>query len=86
MIINVVSVWLRARATRQRWGLYLVSAGALIIIVAKMGFGWEKAAIPGILLTLAGSLLSALSSRASRKNSIALFHGLSKPFERSGSM
>jgi len=86
MLINVFSVWWRARVTRQRWGLYLVSAGAVIIIVAKMGFGWEKAAIPGVLLTLAGSLVSALSSRAGRKNSIALFHGLSKAFERSGSM
>ena len=86
MIINIVSVWLRARATRQRWGLYLVSAGALIIIVAKMGFGWEKAAIPGVLLTFAGSVVSAMSSRASRKTSTGPFNGFSKAFERSESM
>ena len=76
MLINVVSVWLRARVTRQRWGLYLVSAGALVIIVGKMGFGWEKAAIPGVLLTLAGSVVSAMSSRASRKNSTGLLNEL----------
>jgi drug/metabolite transporter (DMT)-like permease len=79
MLINIVSVWLRARVTRQRWGLYLVSAGALIIIVAKMGFGWEKAAIPGVLLTLAGSVVSAMSSRGSRKTSTGLFNGLRFP-------
>jgi protein SCO1/2 len=79
MIINVVSVWLRARGTRQRLGLYLVSSGALIIIVAKMGFGWEKAAIPGVLLTFAGSLVSAMSSRGGRKNSIGPFNGLWRP-------
>jgi protein SCO1/2 len=61
MLINIVSVWLRARVTHQRWGLYLVSAGALVIIVGRMGFGWEKAAIPGVLLTLAGSVVSAMS-------------------------
>jgi len=76
MLINIVSVWLRARVTRQRWGLYLVSAGALVIIVGKMGFGWEKAAIPGVLLTLAGSVVSAMSSRASRKNSTGLLNEL----------
>ena len=86
MLINVFSVWWRARVTRQRWGLYLVSAGAVIIIVAKMGFGWEKAAIPGVLLTFAGSVVSAMSSRASRKTSTGPFNGLSKAFERSGSM
>jgi protein SCO1/2 len=76
MLINIVSVWLRARVTRQRWGLYLVSAGALVIIVGKMGFGWEKAAIPGVLLTLAGSVVSAMSSRARRKDSTGLLNEL----------
>ena len=76
MLINILSVWLRARVTRQRWGLYLVSAGALVIIVGKMGFGWEKAAIPGVLLTLAGSVVSAMNSRASRKNSTGLLNEL----------
>lgn len=74
MMINIFSVWLRARFTRRRWGLYLVSAGALVIIVAKMGFGWEKAAVPGVLLTLAGSLLSAISSRSNRRSATGVFN------------
>jgi protein SCO1/2 len=78
MIINIVSVWLRSRATCQRLGLYLVAAGALIIIIARMGFGWEKAAIPGVLLTLAGSVVSAINSRGNRKNSIGLFNERSR--------
>jgi drug/metabolite transporter (DMT)-like permease len=80
MMINIVSVWLRARVTRQRWGIYLVSAGALVIIVAKMGFGWERAAIPGVFLTLAGSVVSAINSRGNRKNSTGLFNGLWRVF------
>jgi protein SCO1/2 len=80
MLINIVSVWLRARVTRQRWGLYLVSAGALIIIVARMGFSWEKAAIPGVLLTFAGSVVSAINSRGSRKTSAGLFNRPSRIF------
>jgi protein SCO1 len=74
MMINILSVWLRARLTRRRWGLYLVSAGALVIIVAKMGFSSEKAAVPGVLLTLAGSLLSAISSRGNRSSAIGVFN------------
>lgn len=67
MLINIASVWFRARLTGRPLGLYLVSLGAMVILVARMGLGWEKAAIPGVVLTLAGSLLSALSSRSTRK-------------------
>jgi protein SCO1/2 len=63
MLINLASVWLRGLATGRMSGFYLVSAGALAIIVSKMGLGWENAAYWGVALTLAGSLLSALSAR-----------------------
>jgi protein SCO1/2 len=65
MMINLASVWLRGRSTGRMSGFYLVSAGAFVII-SKMFFGWEKAAIWGIALTLAGSLLSALNAKGSR--------------------
>ncbi len=66
MLINVASVWLRGRATGRLAGFYLVSAGALAIVVSKMEVGWEKAAVLGVALTLAGSLFSALRATNSR--------------------
>lgn len=63
MLVNITSVWLRGRLTGRMGGSYLVSAGALAIVVSKVGLGWEKAAVWGVALTLAGSLLSALSAR-----------------------
>ena len=61
MLINLASVWRRGRLTGRMSGFYLVSAGALAIVVSKMTLGWENAADWGVALTLAGSLLSALS-------------------------
>jgi protein SCO1/2 len=63
MLVNLASVWLRGRATGRMHGFYLVSAGALVIILSKLALGWENVAVLGIALTLAGSLLSALSTR-----------------------
>jgi protein SCO1/2 len=65
MLINITSVWLRGRSTGRMIGFYLVSAGALAIVVSKIGAGWENAAVWGVALTLAGSLLSALNARTS---------------------
>ena len=59
MLINVVSVWFRARATRRLSGFYLVSAGILAITLAKAVVGWENAAAWGVALTFAGSFWSA---------------------------
>lgn len=61
MLINLASVWLRGRSTGRMSGFYLVSAGVLVVVVSKMGLGWKNAAVWGVALTLAGSLLSALS-------------------------
>lgn len=62
MLINVGSLWLRGRATGRMGGFYLVSAGALTILLSKTGPGWEGASLWGVALTLAGSLLSALNT------------------------
>jgi protein SCO1/2 len=62
MLINLASVWLRGRLTGRMSGFYLVSAGALAIVVSRTRFSWENAALWGVALTLAGSLLSALSA------------------------
>ena len=59
MLINVASVWIRGRSTGRMGGAYLVSAGALAIGAARLGAGWESAAVWGVVLTVAGSLWSA---------------------------
>lgn len=62
VLANLASVWLRGRSTGRMGGFYFVCAGALLIFVARLG-GPEQAAFVGVALTLAGSLLSALSAR-----------------------
>lgn len=64
MLINLASVWWRGRATGRMSGFYLVSAGALVIVASTQGFGWEDAAVWGVALTLAGSLISALRPKS----------------------
>jgi protein SCO1/2 len=66
MLINLGSVWVRGRSTGRMSPFYLVSAGALAILVSRQGPGVEKAAAWGVGLTFAGSMLSALSVRKSR--------------------
>jgi protein SCO1 len=61
MLINLASVWLRGRSTGRRSGFYLAGAGALAIGLSKLGLGLGSAALWGVALTLAGSLLSVLS-------------------------
>jgi protein SCO1 len=62
ILANIVSVWLRGRATGRMTGPYLVIAGALSILVSKIATGSPKLALLGILLTLAGSLLGVIKS------------------------
>jgi len=68
VLINLASVWLRGRVTGKMSGFYLVSAGALVIVASKIGLGWEKVALWGVVLTLAGSLLSAFNALNSRSS------------------
>jgi protein SCO1/2 len=66
VLINVASVWLRGRVTGKMSGFCLVSTGALAIIASKIGPGWEKVALCGVGLTMAGSILSAFSAANGR--------------------
>jgi len=66
MLINLTSVWIRGRSTGRMSPFYLVSAGALAIVVSKRGLGLEQFAIWGIALTFAGSMFSALSATGNR--------------------
>lgn len=60
MLVNLGSMWMRGRATGRMAPFWLASSGALAIAAAKLGFPWQSAALAGVALTLAGSLLSVV--------------------------
>lgn len=62
MLVNLASVWVRARATGRMTGFCLVSAGALAILISKISPSLEEGVAWGLALTLAGSFLSALGA------------------------
>ena len=62
MLINLGSVWFRARSTGRMLAFYLASAGAVVLMSSKFVPGFGKTALVGVGLTLAGSLLSSLST------------------------
>jgi protein SCO1/2 len=66
-LVNVGTVWLRGRATRRMTGFYLVTAGALVTL-SSVPLGWRSVAVLGILLTVAGSLVSARRTVASKSS------------------
>jgi protein SCO1/2 len=72
LLLNISSVWFRARSTGRMMPFYLVTAGALAIIISKVFNELPVAAIGGILLTLSGSLWSTFS--LTRRGSSLSFH------------
>ena len=76
MLLNLLSVWLRSRATGRMSPFFLVATGAVAIVLSRIGLGLEQAAPWGIVLTLAGSLLSAMSRQ---KTTPLLLRRLSPP-------
>ena len=70
MLMNLASVWLRGRSTGRMSGFYLISAGALAIVISKMAPGGENLAAWGVASTLAGSLLSVRSAENGRSASL----------------
>jgi len=71
MAINLLSVWLRGWSTKRIIAPLIATTGALIILASRTVSGWEKLAVCGVLLTLAGSLLSAVTWRP--RKSLAFF-------------
>jgi len=60
LLSNLMSVWLRARTTGRMLPFYLVTAGALTLILSKVFAGPSAANFVGVFLTLVGSILSTL--------------------------
>ena len=61
MAINLASVWWRGRFLKRMWPFYLVSTGALAIVLSTYEINWTLLADFGVGLTLVGSLANALS-------------------------
>src|SRR6185369_1770697 len=60
LLSNLTSVWFRARTTGRMLPFYLVTAGALTLILSKVFAGPSAANFAGVFLTLVGSILSTL--------------------------
>jgi len=58
MVINIGAVWLRAKATGRMAGFYITSAGATVIVLAKLELIQNTMAIAGMVFTICGALLS----------------------------
>ena len=56
LLLNLTSVWFRARTTGRMLPFYLVTAGALTIIASRAFSGPVAASFIGVLLTLIGSV------------------------------
>jgi protein SCO1 len=63
MAVNLASVWWRCRSSGRMAGFHLVASGAVAIVAMKIGLLPEQAAMPGVMLTLAGSLASVWITR-----------------------
>jgi protein SCO1/2 len=60
-LVNLASVWLRTRTTHRMTGAWMVTAGVALIGLSR--FGWVTSGL-GVAATLAGSLVSALSTES----------------------
>jgi len=63
LLLNLTSIWFRARATNRLMPFYLVVAGALAVILSKAFGGFGTVGLIGVFLTLAGSVWSTLSRK-----------------------
>lgn len=64
LLSNLTSVWLRARTTNRMLPFYLVTAGALTLILSKAFAAPAAANFLGVFLTLLGSVWSTYSARS----------------------
>jgi protein SCO1/2 len=61
LLLNLTSIWFRARGTGRMLPFYLVTAGALAIVASKIFGGPDTVGFLGVLLTLVGSVWSTLN-------------------------
>ena len=61
LLLNLTSIWYRARGTGRMLPFYFVTAGALVIVTSKIFAGPASVGFLGVFLTLAGSVWSTFS-------------------------
>jgi protein SCO1/2 len=63
LVINLASVWWRARITGRVMGAFFVTVGAAVILASQYASGWEHSEPWRIAFVLGGSLLSAMDTQ-----------------------
>jgi protein SCO1/2 len=63
MVINLGSVWFRARAAGRMLAFHLAAIGGILIALSKLEWSPESAGALGMVLTVAGTLLSVVAVR-----------------------
>lgn len=63
ILINLGSLWLQRRSRQGTIGFYLTATGAFLILVCGIGLELGYASAAGVVLTIAGSLLSVFASK-----------------------
>ena len=61
LLLNLTSIWFRARGTGRMLPFYLVTAGALALVASKVFAGPAAVGFLGVFLTLVGSVWSTVN-------------------------
>ena len=61
LLSNLTSIWFRARSTGRMLPFYLVTAGAILVVISKAFAGPDAAGFLGVALTMVGSVWSTLN-------------------------
>ena len=67
LLVNLASIWLRARSTGRMTPFYLASVGAVALIASKVFAGLDPLGTAGVICTLAGSIWSAIAATNRRQ-------------------
>jgi hypothetical protein len=78
MLINLGSLWLQ-RSRQGTIGFYLAATGAFLIFILGIGFELTYASAAGVMLTIAGSLLSVFASENRNRPPLLVDHSFSAP-------
>lgn len=67
VLTNVASTGYRAWVTRRYWPALFVISGVATIFGLKIGTGWDQVMVPGLAVTLIGSMGSVLQPRPANR-------------------
>jgi len=67
LLVNLASIWFRARSTGRMTPFYLASVGAVALIASKVFAGLDPIGTAGVICTLAGSIWSAIAATNRRQ-------------------